>query len=132
MIVDYHIHTKASPDAEGSMQQFAKQVKRKGINEIGFSEHVRLRHPRGFPDFFVQLMPTYVESFLKFKQKSELPVKLGVEIDFFSDQVEEIGEFVRKYPFDYVIGSIHVIGDGVIDDPSKVDEYLKRGYLKGL
>lgn len=63
---------------------------------------------------------------MKFKQKSELPVKLGVEIDFFSDQVEEIGKFVRKYPFDYVIGSVHVIGDWVIDDPSKMGEYLKR------
>jgi histidinol phosphatase-like PHP family hydrolase len=60
MIVDYHIHTKASPDAEGNMLQFARQAKKRGIREIGFSEHVRLRHPDGFPDFFVQLMPIYV------------------------------------------------------------------------
>jgi histidinol-phosphatase (PHP family) len=71
-------------------------------------------------------MPAYVQGFLRFKQKTEVPVKLGVEVDFFRDEIEKTAAFIRKYPFDYVIGSVHVIGDWTVDEPSTKDEYSKR------
>jgi histidinol phosphatase-like PHP family hydrolase len=42
MIADYHVHTRASPDAEGSMTDCVNVAKKKNIREIGFSEHVLL------------------------------------------------------------------------------------------
>jgi histidinol-phosphatase (PHP family) len=126
MVADYHVHTRASPDAKGSMKEYARKAKQKMIEEVGFSDHIFLRHLDGWSDFLVHAMPAYVQGFLRFKEKTETTVKLGVEVDFFRDKIEKTAAFIRKYPFDYVIGSVHVIGNWAIDEPSTKDEYKRR------
>jgi len=126
-VADYHVHTKASPDAEGSMKEYVRRAEQKKVEEVGFSDHIFLRHLDGYPDFLVNAMPAYVRNFLAFKKKVEMPVKLGAEVDFFPDSIGKTGAFLRKYPFDYVIGSVHVIGDWLVDDPLTKDEYSRRG-----
>ena|SRR5208337_1686400 len=126
MIADYHIHTRASPDAEGTMADCARVAKKRRIQEIGFSEHVLLRPLKGRSDSFIQQMPAYAQDFVEFKERSFVSVKLGAEIDFFPDDAPKISKFIGKYPFDYVIGSVHVIGDWIFDDPSGMHEYSKR------
>lgn len=130
MILDYHLHTKASPDAKGSMQEYVKKAIEKNIAEIGFSDHIILKHLNDRSYSLVGSMTAYVEDFLSFKEESKLPIKLGVEIDFFPDKIEKIRHFIREYPFDYVIGSVHVIGEWIIDEPSTVDEYSRRDPLE--
>jgi len=126
MIADYHVHTRASPDAEGSMADCVRVAKKRRIPEIGFSEHVLLRPLKGRSTSFLHQMPTYVHDFVEFKENSSIPVKLGAEIDFFSGDVWKIEKFIRKYPFDYVIGSVHVIGDWIFDEPTEMHEYSKK------
>jgi histidinol-phosphatase (PHP family) len=128
MVADYHIHTEFSSDATGSMADCIEEAKKKRIREIGFSDHVLLRPLRGFrrPRFLVESMCRYVREFLALKEKSDYPIKLGVEVDFFPDKVQEIREFIRSFPFDYVVGSVHVIGDWIVDDPSEMSEYSRR------
>ena len=75
-VADYHVHTKASPDAEGSMEEYARKAEQKKI-EVGFSDHIFLRRLGGYSDFLVNAMPAYVRDFLAFKEKVEMPVKLG-------------------------------------------------------
>jgi histidinol-phosphatase (PHP family) len=130
MAVDYHVHTKASPDAKGSMEEYVKEAKEKKLNEIGFSDHILLHNVSLYPCMHAQLMPDYVQNFLDFKEKSELPIKLGVEMDFFPDDAERIREFIQKYPFDYVIGSVHFIGNWGVDFPSQMHEYSKRDIMQ--
>jgi len=126
MIIDYHVHTAFSTDAEGTMQEYITVAKEKTISEIGFSDHLLLKHLYDRSDFLVCAMPTYVDEFLGLKEKSEIPIKLGIEIDFFRDKVGEIRNFIQKYPFDYVIGSVHVLDDWIIDEPSTSQEYSNR------
>lgn len=126
MIADYHIHTQASPDAEGSMSDCVQVAKKRRIREIGFSEHVLLRPLKGRSNSFIQQMPAYVHDFVEFKEISSAPVKLGAEIDFFPDDIRKISKFIQKFPFDYVIGSVHVIGNWIFDEPTEIDEYSKR------
>jgi len=126
MVADYHVHTRASPDAEGSMADCVQAAKMRRIEEIGFSEHVLLRPLKGRSDSFIQQMPAYVHDFAEFRERSSVPVKLGAEIDFFPDDVCKIERSIQKHPFDYVIGSVHVIGNWIFDDPSEMHEYSKR------
>lgn len=126
MVADYHVHTKASPDAKGSMKEYVIKAKQRKIDEVGFSDHILLRGLNGRSDFLVHSMLAYVQDFLRFKQKTQIPVKLGVEVDFFRDKIEKTAAFIRKYPFDYVIGSVHMIGNWEVDEPSTKDEYLRR------
>lgn len=129
-IADYHIHTKASPDARGTIEECVVEAKKGGVDEIGFSEHLLLKYPMCRFDPFIQSLPVYVREFLDFKEKSEIPIKLGIEVDFFPDEVEKIRRFIQNYAFDYVMGSVHVIGNWVIDDPSELAEYLRRDTLQ--
>lgn len=130
MIIDYHLHTKGSPDGKGSMEEYAEAAKRKNIDEIGFSDHILLEHLDNRHNFLVREMPVYVETFRRFKESASIPAKLGVEVDYFQGRIGKIRDFIAKYPFDYVIGSVHVIGGWIIDDPSEVDEYSKREPLQ--
>jgi histidinol-phosphatase (PHP family) len=129
-VADYHIHTKASPDAEGTMKECVRTAKQKKIEEVGFSDHILLKCLDGYSDFLAQTMPAYVEDFLCFKEKAEIPIKLGVEMDFFPDRIERTRDFIRKHPFDYVIGSVHVIDEWIIDEPLMKNEYLRRNSLQ--
>jgi histidinol-phosphatase (PHP family) len=126
MIMDYHVHTKASPDATGEFSDFIVEAKKKGIDEIGFSEHTILHYERDYPYRSPDSMKKYVQEFLEVKRRSEIPVKLGAEVDFFPADVEEIGDFLEDYPFDYVIGSVHYLGSWNVDASKQAQEYSKR------
>ncbi|MEM3641532.1 MAG: histidinol-phosphatase HisJ family protein [Candidatus Bathyarchaeia archaeon] len=128
--MDYHVHTEASLDAKGTMEEFVKKAKRANIDEIGFSDHIMLSNISGYPCMPVHLMSAYVQKFLRTKESSDLPIKLGVEMDFIPGDVEKIREFVQKYPFDYVIGAVHFIGDWAVDYSPQIYEYLKRDILQ--
>ncbi len=129
-MMDYHIHTKASPDATGEISDYVGEAKKKGLDEIGFSEHVILHYERDYPYRSPEAMKSYVEDFLRAKRDSEIPLKLGAEVDFFPADVEKIAEFLNEYPFDYVIGSVHYLGSWSIDSPRQTHEYAKRDVLQ--
>jgi histidinol-phosphatase (PHP family) len=124
--MDYHIHTKASPDAKGDMKDYVEKAREQRIDEIGFSDHVLLHPASRYPSLSFQSVSEYVQSFLAFREESDLPVKLGVEMDFFPDAMEKIRSFIERYPFDYVAGAVHFIGDWLIDSRSQIHEYEKR------
>jgi len=130
MIMDYHMHTKASPDATGAISEYVEEAKKKGLDEIGFSEHVILHYEKDYPYRSPEAMKSYVEEFLKAKTNSEIPIKLGAEVDFFPADVEKITEFLEEYPFDYVIGSVHYLGSWSIDSPRQTYEYSRRDILQ--
>jgi len=130
MIIDYHIHTKASADATGEMEEYIKKAEEKKIDEIGFSDHILLHSIRGYPRMSVKSMPAYVKHFLGLKRQTKLPIRLGAEIDFVADDIDKAREFIQKYPFDYVVGSAHFIGEWLIDHPAQAFEYSKRDVVQ--
>ncbi|MGB9778014.1 MAG: histidinol-phosphatase HisJ family protein [Candidatus Bathyarchaeales archaeon] len=128
MLADYHIHTKVSLDAKGSMEEYAKKAMQKKLSEIGFSEHITFHRIKGRP--FIPINSTYFQNFFNLKANADLPLKLGAEVDFIPKFAEEIGDFVRRFPFDYVIGAVHFIGEWSVDSPSQIHEYSKRDILE--
>jgi len=130
MIADYHIHTEASMDAKGSMEEYIRKAKGRKLGEIGFSEHTKLHNIEGHPFTPIKSMPTYLQHFLDLKATAELPLKLGAEVDFIPSFAQKIRDFIQKQPFDYVIGAVHFIDNWSVDSPSQINEYSKRDILK--
>src|SRR5690625_5997783 len=60
----------------------------------------------------------YVEEVLRLKEKYKdtIDVLLGVESDYFPGYMDFYKKEYKKYPFDYIIGSIHFLGDSSIFD----------------
>jgi histidinol-phosphatase (PHP family) len=126
VLTDYHLHLR--PDDEGTTYErffTAENVERyraaataAGIDELGVSEHVyRFRqaldlwqHPlwqsNGQDD---------LDAYCDFVGST--PLKLGVECDFVPGAEERTRELLAARDFDYVVGSVHFIGEEAVDHP---------------
>jgi histidinol-phosphatase (PHP family) len=133
LIVDYHMHLRA-PDGSidhsvDAVLRFVEAAAERGVDEIGFSEHVyyfqETRSLWSVPyhlERCVYPIEPYVEAVVEAKQRG-LPVKLGLEVDYVPGREEETAELLDPYPWDYLLGSIHYIGQHSVDgDPRLVDE----------
>jgi histidinol-phosphatase (PHP family) len=125
VIVDYHMHLRTdgqrvSHDVE-TVERWVETAAARGVDEIGFTEHfyyfLVARPLLTVPyqiDHCHAPIERYVGAVLDAKERG-LPVKLGIEADYYSGRDEEIREVLAPYPWDYVIGSVHYI-DGLALD----------------
>ncbi len=130
-LVDYHIHTSRCGHAVGTMEEYVEQALAGGLSEIGFSDHLHLyflppdrRDPSlAMPE---QELPRYVESVLRLRDRfPQIPIRLGVEADYYPGYAETLQRILEPHPWDYVYGSVHFIGDWGFDDPQYVDRYTR-------
>jgi len=133
VIVDYHMHLR---DPEGSIDHTVEAVERfveatagNGVDEIGFTEHVYyFEQTRSLWSLPYQLercvydLEPYVDAVVEAKSRG-YPVKLGLEVDYQPGREDETAELLARYPWDYLIGSIHYLDGWSIDgEPSLVGE----------
>ncbi|MDF2961087.1 MAG: histidinol phosphate phosphatase HisJ family [Paenibacillus sp.] len=116
MKFDLHTHHSRCGHAVGQIEDYIQSAIRVGLQVIGISDH---------SPFFAEeedharpgmAMPRseflfYVEEVLNLKHKYEdrIEVLLGVESDFFAESTAVYQSYFQKYPFDYLIGSIHYV-----------------------
>ncbi len=126
MLVDYHIHTYLCGHATGEPLDYVKEAERKGISEIGFSDHIMVDKWR--PEYAMRLtqIEDYVRLVEKVEEESSIPVRIGAEVDYFLEKEEEIERILEEFSFDYIIGSVHFLDDWMINDPRYADEYKRR------
>jgi histidinol-phosphatase (PHP family) len=133
VIVDYHMHLRA-PDGsldhsvEG-VERFVEKAKERGLDEIGFTEHVyyfeQTRELWSVPyhvERCVHDLDRYVDAIVEAKRRG-LPVKLGLEVDYVPGRGEDTRELLAPYPWDYLLGSIHYLDGLALDQqPGLVHE----------
>jgi histidinol-phosphatase (PHP family) len=133
MIVDYHMHLRAPDESIDhsveAVELFLDVAGARGIDEIGFSEHAyyfeETRSLWSVPYHVERChypIEPYVDAVVEAKREG-MPVKLGLEVDYVPGMEEETAEILRPYPWDYLIGSIHFVGNYSIDsEPTLVAE----------
>ncbi len=124
--ISLHNHTTWS-DGETSVQEMVDEARRIGLEEVGFTDHYTLL-PTG--DSVEWSMPRerigdYVEDVRSARRASAPNIRLGVEADFFPETVEELRKRLSAHPFDYVIGSVHFVGDFPVD--SRAEDWIPLG-----
>ncbi|HKM93391.1 MAG TPA: histidinol-phosphatase HisJ family protein [Prolixibacteraceae bacterium] len=114
-LVDYHMHTTFS-DGNDSYLNYLKVARKKDLAEIGFTDHITLRPV----DWSVQEIdyPVMRENLKNLCNdfSEDVQVRFGLEVDYFPEMEKEIREIISYFPVDYVIGSIHFIGDWNYDN----------------
>ena len=120
MIADYHIHTRLCRHAEGEPREYVERAVALGMDELGFADHLPFlggwepRHDLT-DDWAMRLdeLDDYCTTVLGLAREyaSDVRVVLGIEADFIPDTLEETAAALRQYPFEYVIGSVHIVGD---------------------
>lgn len=113
-MVDYHMHSILS-DGKDSYEEMVRVAISKGLDEIGFSDHVCVKPV----DWAISLIdiPVMTEQImdLKLKYKNQIKIRYGIEMDYFPGSEKELKELIESLPVDYVIGSVHFIGDWNFD-----------------
>jgi histidinol-phosphatase (PHP family) len=147
LIVDYHMHLRDPEERLSftveSIERFVETAAVRGVDEIGFSEHVYyFRETRSLwtvpyhVDRCEHELAPYVEAVEEAKAQG-LPVKLGIEVDYVRGREDETRELLARYPWDFVLGSVHFVDGLGIDgrprllDAVGVDETWRR-YLEEL
>lgn len=128
MFPDYHIHTRRCGHATGTAGEYVEAAKAAGLTEIGFSEHLPMpgRDDRSLT-MPAEELPVYVEEVLALREEHpEISIKLGIEADYFPGYEERLAGTLKIYPFDYVLGSVHFIGDWGFDDSRNMKEWRRR------
>src|SRR5256886_235792 len=111
-----------------AVEPFVEAAGEAGVDEIGFTEHVYyFRQTRSLwtvpyhTERCVYDIEAYVSAVVGARSR-RLPVKLGLEVDYVRGREEETRELLAPYPWDFLLGSLHYIGDlGVDDEPRLVD-----------
>jgi len=104
---DFHMHSDFSYDSETSMESMIRGSIQKGIQTICFTEHLDL-------DFVEPVNVDFNKYFLSLKEMkgkyaNQVEIRSGVEFGLQSHLGNSCKELVTAYPFDFVIGSIHLV-----------------------
>jgi histidinol-phosphatase (PHP family) len=123
MFIDYHTHHVRCGHAQGTLEQYVLRGMEIGLAQLGLSDHMPLLHVdlATYPPGTAMLMeelPRYVEEalYLKDKYKNDIDIRVGLEGDYIEGYEEQIEAIVTAYPWDYVIGSVHFLGQWDISD----------------
>ncbi len=142
-MLDYHLHlwTHEDPTTWLSLDQIAAYCERAqahGVGEIAITEHLHRfsqatdlvgrfwETTESNPGLQRQIaayfdhhtgsdLDAYVELCLEAKAAG-LPVKIGMEVDYYRGQMGEVSALLEAYPFDVLLGSVHWIGGWQFDD----------------
>jgi len=130
---DYHLHTAFCRHATGWPADYAACALEHGLTEIGFSDHAPLADDT-FDDWRMRQdqLAEYVAQ-VRFAQgrHPSLTIKLGLELDYFPGQIEWIKDLAGRYPWDYLIGSVHYARPGwAIDNPAQRGEWDRYGVFE--
>lgn len=114
---DSHIHTTFSTDSEMDIRAAVKKAEELKLGII-ITEHMDLNYP--VDGCFVFDCEKYFKEYSKHRSDKVL---IGIELGMIYDRVLENKKLIESYPFDYVIGSTHLVDN--IDVYSK-DFYADR------
>jgi histidinol-phosphatase (PHP family) len=124
-LIDYHLHTARCGHAVGDPDQYVKQAAALGLREIGFADHLPLFHTidstlaMSWDEY-----PLYLADINRLKNQVKRPrIKLGIEVDFLPQHLEQINDVIANGEFDYVLGSVHYVDGWGIDDPRYLAHY---------
>lgn len=110
-MIDYHLHTPLCRHAVGSLEEYVEEARRKGLAEIGFADHFPLGLLDFVPEEPVTMKPEELEGYLhevrEVSRRSDIPVKLGMEVDYLPGKTGKAAEILQQCGLDYIIGSVH-------------------------
>lgn len=110
MLCDYHLHSSFSGDSEALPEEMIQSAIQLGMNAFCFTDHYDLDFPDDTQNFLFDI-DTYFEelSALKEKYRSQLQIRIGVELGLQNHLQKECSAIAAAYPFDFIIGSSHVV-----------------------
>lgn len=108
---DCHMHTSFSGDSEAAPEEMICKAIEMGLDTICFTDHEDKDYVCEGIEFTIDT-ESYFQTLseLREKYKKKIEIRIGVEMGLQPHLGEFIRDYISSYPFDYVIGSVHVVG----------------------
>lgn len=128
---DFHLHTTFSGDGETSMKDMIERGIALGLKTMCFTEHMDFDYDPDCDVDFLLDTQSYYDAFLEYKEiyRSKIQLLFGVELGLQPHLAKQHKEYLSSYPFDFVIGSSHLI-HGI--DPYYPKFFENRSEKEGL
>ena len=120
------MHTPLCRHAEGEPTEYAAQAAKLGLTEIGFTEHAPMPDD-DFDDW--RMLESDLDLYHEKLDQAErdnpnVTIRRSLEIDYLPGYEEWIKSLTKRYNWDYLIGSVHYIGEKwSFDHPNKRDTW---------
>ncbi|MGC8861263.1 MAG: histidinol-phosphatase HisJ family protein [Armatimonadota bacterium] len=115
----YHVHSLFS-DGRQTILEIVQGAVDLGLKRIGISDHFVYPSSGRKVCWSMALedLDTYFEQLSRARETfgDAIDVRFGLECDFEPDTADSLADILQRYPLDYVIGSMHFLGDFPIDD----------------
>ena len=119
--ISLHNHSIFS-DGASTLEEMVAAAKNAQLKVFGMSDHWVVP-PYDGTDYLTWAMPhgkldEYVDTLLELRKKYEdekFQLKIGLEVDFFFENISEVIKNLQRYPLDYLIGSVHYSGIFSVD-----------------
>ena len=105
-MIDYHLHVVAHGDRPMTVENilaYCEVAQERGVLQMGITEHDRY------------LYEIDVAAFQEAREKTDVELRLGIEIDFVPGKEERMDRDSTALPYDYVIGSVHRVDGEEVD-----------------
>jgi histidinol-phosphatase (PHP family) len=135
MLTDYHVHLRPDdPDTTAAewftaanAERYRAAATERGIAELGVSEHVYRfkqalevwQHP-----FWRLWAIDDLEAYAAFVRE-ETDLRLGIEADYIPGREDRTANLLDAQPWDYVVGSVHFVGDYAVDLDDEFDVWRR-------
>ncbi len=135
MIGDRHLHTRFSEDSNEDPENCIRKAISLNMEDIWFTDHYDIDFPGGGFSFDAD---RYFKELYELKEKysDKISVHIGVELGLKKDINDKIQALINKYPFEYRIGSVHLMDDKDPYEREKFDmtdrEFYRRYFETAL
>lgn len=125
MLADTHVHTLFSSDSQTNPCEQADKAISLNMPLLCITDHQDYDYPTQYEYSFTFNTTNYFDHMLRLKSaySSRIPILIGVELGLMPHLKERLETYTASYPFDYVIGSVHVVNN---EDPYYQDFFEGR------
>ena len=109
---DCHMHSSFSADSDTPMEKMIQTAADKGLMGICFTEHFDPDYPDTPENLDFSLnIPAYRQKLESLADafKNQIQVNFGIELGLQPQLAESFSDLLKEVPFDFVIGSSHVV-----------------------
>ena len=108
---DNHLHTFFSTDSDARIEEIIDVAAKKGLRSLCFTDHMDYDFPgkTNKPEFVFDPY-VYTETLQRQKEAHpDMDIRTGVELGLKKEVLKKGKELTRTFPFDFVIGSTHLV-----------------------
>ncbi|MGN0506537.1 MAG: histidinol-phosphatase HisJ family protein [Lachnospiraceae bacterium] len=130
ILADFHTHCLFSTDSKASPEEMAAEAARKGLSFLCFTDHMDLDYPGSTKEapLFVFSPEDSFKRLGPLRTSAPLQVRIGIELGLRPNRPDinaQLKQILSDYPFDFVLGSVHLS-----EDKDPYEEEYWRGITK--